>query len=334
MTQQPSPKASKRQIRRHLAKGAARRARRFGRDESGVMIAYSIFFLLIMLIVGGIGVDFMHYEMSRTRLQNTLDRAVLAAADMQQTQDPVAVVEDYLAKAGVDAQLTGTPVVNTGLNYRDVAASATLTVPTQFIHMLGFNSLTAPGAAKAEEKIEAIEIALVLDVSGSMNSNNRLINLKPAAREFIDAVMDLTEEGDVSVSLIPYNTQVSAGPDLLKHYSYEIGGTNTITTLPSELGPVLAAGLQSHLLTPGITQHDYSHCVNFDAASFGSTTIPTNVTLEQTMHFDMFSYAESTTWPPVADTMPTPLCNTSANADIMVMSTDDIALKNRIDDLV
>lgn len=296
MTQKSSPKSFEIAVRHRLADRAARRARRFGHDESGVMIAYSIFFLLIMLIVGGIGVDFMHYEMSRTKLQNTLDRAVLAAADLQQTQDPVTVVEDYLAKAGVDATLTSTPVVNTGLNYRDVTASATLTVPTQFIHMLGFNSLTAPGTSKAEEKIEGIEVVMVLDISGSMNHNNRLVNLKPAAREFIDTVMNMTGPGDVTISIVPYNTQVNAGAKLLSHYTVS-------------------------------NEHSYSNCVDFDATDFDSSALSPAQALRRTSHFDVFTYSEG---PDQTDTLSIPVCPTWNGTEATVMSTDATLLKNRV----
>ena len=329
-----------------------RRARGFGsafrRDESGVMIAYSLFFFLIMLIVGGIGVDFMHYEMSRTRLQNTLDRAVLAAADLQQELDPASVVEDYLSKAGIDATLTGTPTVNAGLNYRDVAANATLDVPTQFIHMLGFDKLVAPAGAKAEERIEGVEISLVLDISNSMNSNNRLVNLKPAAREFIDAVMALAEHGDVSVSLIPYNTQVNAGKELLSHYAVTMEG-------PSDFGGISFDPFTG-ILTGGAQPHDYSHCVNFQDADFNSPALSTTDPLEQTMHFDYFTYYDPTdptdwnraaqNWPPQADEqsrpsfpptgweMPIPVCPTWDGTAITPWSVNDTELKNRIDGLV
>ncbi|WP_205123523.1 Tad domain-containing protein [Marimonas lutisalis] len=277
---------------------ARTRVRRFARDESGVMIAFSIFFFLIILLIAGIGVDLMRYEMQRTRLQATLDRAVLAAADMQQELDPVSVVQDYMSTAGFDDVTLSDPNVADGLNYRMVDATATMPMQTQFMHMMGVDTLITPAVAGAEEKIEGIEIALVLDISGSMNWNDRLINLKPAAREFIDTVTSLTEAGDVSVSIIPYNTQVNAGAALLGEYNVS-------------------------------DDHDMSYCLNFEAADFNTTAMPTNHTYEQTAHFDMFSYATGS-WPPQASDMPTPVCNTQTGSEITVMETDATTLKNKI----
>ena len=83
-----------------LQKGADR-LRAFRRDDSGVMAYPTIAFFLAMLAVGGIGVDLMRMERDRTVLQYTLDRAVLAAADLDPTQTPAVVVPDYLNTAGL-----------------------------------------------------------------------------------------------------------------------------------------------------------------------------------------------------------------------------------------
>ncbi len=281
--------------------GFRQRLRGFGRDESGVMIAFSIFFFLIILMVAGIGVDLMRFEMTRTRLQATLDRAVLAAADMQQPRDPAEVVEDYLTTVGLRDVTLNTPDVSSGVNFRMVNASASMPMRTQFMHMLGVSQLTAPALSGAEERIDGIEIALVLDISNSMNWNNRLINLRPAARDFIDTVMALAEPGHVAVSIIPYNTQVNAGAALLQHYNVS-------------------------------TEHNYSHCVDFEFGDFSSAALSPAAPLQRTGHFDYFTYA-SGTWPPEADAMPMPVCPTRAGSDITVFETDPAAARDKIDAL-
>lgn len=81
-------------LSRRLRRLALRQLRRFARDEGGVMVVFSLFIMIMILMVGGIGVDTMRFEMERTRLQNTIDRAVLAAADLDQTLDAKTVVRD------------------------------------------------------------------------------------------------------------------------------------------------------------------------------------------------------------------------------------------------
>jgi hypothetical protein len=68
--------------------------RTFAAGESGSLTIFSLFVVLCMLMVGGLAVDFMRQESARAKLQSTLDRAILAAADMDQQLDPTAVVQD------------------------------------------------------------------------------------------------------------------------------------------------------------------------------------------------------------------------------------------------
>ncbi|WP_317624859.1 TadE/TadG family type IV pilus assembly protein [Rhodalgimonas zhirmunskyi] len=275
--------------------------RRFARDESGVMIAFSIFYFLIILLMVGVGVDLMRFEMERTKLQNTLDRAVLAAADLQQTQDPTDVVQDYFDKAHLNATLAS-PVVVDQLNRRTVTAQAESSIVTQFMHMVGINTLTAPALSQAEESIDGIEIVMVLDVSGSMGSNSRLVNLKPAAREFVDTVLDLAPAGEVTISIVPYNTQVNAGASLLARL------------------PVTA-------------EHSYSNCVVFDAADFDDPAFSSSGgNVQRAAHFDV-DYTDGFNLPVDGSELRSPVCPRGSNSEILVMSDNQTALDAKINGL-
>ncbi len=184
---------------------------RFGRDERGGMAIWSIYMFLMMLMVAGIGVDFMLNEMKRTRLQATLDRAVLAAADLDQTLSPKGVVQSYFDKSGMGDFLAETAVTD-GLNFRSVSADASSQTRTLFIDMLGIDYLSAPAVGTAEEEIPNIEISLILDISGSMRYNNRMNNLKPAAEEFISTVLRGNAADTTSVNVVPYAGQTNPGP--------------------------------------------------------------------------------------------------------------------------
>lgn len=196
-------------LNRHMI----RFARRFCREEDGVMLVFSIMLLMMILLIGGIGVDLMRHEMVRTRLQATLDRAVLAAADLDQPLDPQAVVEDYFDKSKMGDYLASVTVTE-GLNFRNVAATAEADMKTTLIHMAGIKTLTAPAAGAAEERISNVEATLVLDISGSMADNTKMANMQTAARRFIDAVMRGDNNDEVSMTIVPYSEHVNIGPDL------------------------------------------------------------------------------------------------------------------------
>lgn len=191
---------------------------RFRREEDGAIVIFSVFLFMIILFVGALGVDLMRFEMERAKLQGTLDRAVLAAADIDQNLDPSFVVNEYFTKSGFPDSLTGV-TVSEGLGYRSVSATARKQVSTHLLHMLGVETLSAPAAGAAEERVDNVEISLVLDISGSMANNNRMTNLRSAGRDFIDAIFENAAEEKVSVSIVPYNGQVNVGPDLIDKYN-------------------------------------------------------------------------------------------------------------------
>ncbi|MEO1733991.1 MAG: Tad domain-containing protein, partial [Pseudomonadota bacterium] len=104
----------------------------FSDNESGTLTIFAVYIFILMLMIGGMGVDLMRIERDRALLQSTLDRAVLAAADLDQELDPEAVVNDYFDKAGLSDYLTNVDPQE-GLNYRIVSAEAISTIDTQFM---------------------------------------------------------------------------------------------------------------------------------------------------------------------------------------------------------
>lgn len=182
----------------------------FRSREDGNVTIFSVFMLMLILIITGASVDIMRFEATRAKMQSTMDRAVLAAADLEQQQPPVAVVNDYMTKAGL-AQGLSDVAVNEGLNFRNVRAEGSAALDTFFLHMSGFDELVAPALSEAEEVISEVEISLVLDISGSMRFGDRIGKLKPAAETFVDTVL-LRDDSMTSVTVVPYAGQTNPGP--------------------------------------------------------------------------------------------------------------------------
>ncbi len=176
------------------------------------MIIFALMFMILMLMMGGLAVDLMRFEHTRTRLQNTLDRATLAAASLDQDLEPTSVVEDYMRKAGLADQLKSVEVT-TAMNERIVHSTGVADTHPTFLHMMGIDRMDAAGNSEAEQAISNLEIVLVLDVSGSM-TGQKIANLKVAADEFVDTVMANDPHHRVSIAIVPYNAQVNIGPDL------------------------------------------------------------------------------------------------------------------------
>ncbi len=283
-----------------LAAILGRRLRVFGQDESGNLIIFGVYIWVLIFMVAGIGIDLMRVERDRTALQYTLDRAVLAAADLDQTLNPKTVVEDYFDKAGMSDYLASV-TVQQGLGYRIVSATAETEIKTQFMHMNGVDTLKAPAAGTAEESIGGVEVSLVLDVSGSMGSNRRLTNLKIAAKNFVDEMTQNSEDGKLSISVVPYATQVSVPDGIF-----------------NRLNPT--------------QEHNYSNCINFPSAEFSKTDISTTYNYERTMHFDVWDDFDGRDDDPKR-LVRSPVCEDSNAREILPLQKDATKLKNYIDGL-
>ena len=130
----------------------------------------------------------------------------MCSSDLERSAEQV--VRSYVEAAlgdhrglldGLSLQVTAT----TGLNSRQVEATAAVPVPTTLLGIAGINTLTVRREARAIEQVRDIEISLVLDISGSMNGS-KIAALRDAAEEFIDVVL-ASNGGRTSVSVIPYN---------------------------------------------------------------------------------------------------------------------------------
>ncbi|MBU2982905.1 hypothetical protein KO498_13890 [Lentibacter algarum] len=298
--------------RASLRKAVQQHIRAFYNEEDGVIVAFSVWFMLLILFVGALGVDVMRLETQRSRLQASLDQAVLAAADLDQTRPPADVVASYFERFDVDAELVST-VVDEGLNYRNVKARAEQVVPTHIMHMLGVRELVAPAVSEAEERVEGVEISMILDVSGSMDGN-RINRLKPAAIDFVDTVLALSDDDDVSISIVPYATQVGAGQTLMSQF-------------------------RNH------GDNEFSYCLNFESDDFDVTTMQPlssgSHSYERTMHFDPWYEAEDPqgldqqlTWgrqQPRNHTLP--VCPQYEHSQILPFTNDTTDLYARINGL-
>ncbi len=310
---------------RHVARGGAKTAcprwlRRFYRDESGVLVGFSIFLFLIILLVGGIGIDIMRSEMNRTRMQHTLDRAVLAAADMGQTLDPKTVVRDYFAKSNLGEALTYLDE-DTGLNYRVVTARAKRDTKTNFMKLAGIDTLRATAAGRAEERIGGVEISLVLDVSGSMNSNSRLSNLKTAAKDFIDTMDANTEDGKLSISVVPYAAQVAVPGNVFETLNASLNGN---VDVDSDIDPnVTQAQIAAN-------RHNYSHCLHFDADDFTTTALTPSERWTQAVHFSPWSDYDGRR---NDNLVSQPICRNDSRSETLVLEKNTTTLKGYIDGL-
>ncbi|WP_186009190.1 pilus assembly protein TadG-related protein [Tropicibacter naphthalenivorans] len=184
------------------------------------MTIFSIFMIVLILTITGASVDIMRFEATRAKMQSSMDRAVLAAADLDQLQKPDVVVKDYMDKAGLGDAIASVNI-KSGLASRTVEATGTASMKTLFLKMAGVDTMTAPAVSIAEEKISNVEVSLILDISGSMTRNGRMDKLKPAAQDFVNKVMTDESNGVTTLNLVPFAGQVNPGDILFDYFRGE-----------------------------------------------------------------------------------------------------------------
>ncbi|RGP36587.1 TadE/TadG family type IV pilus assembly protein [Pseudotabrizicola alkalilacus] len=236
-------------------------ALRFARDEDGHIVVFTAIMATLMLMLAGVGIDIINFETVRTKQQQTLDRATLAAASLTQELDAESVVRDYFAKADMADHLRLVQFQRT-FNASTVRAEAEIELTPIFMNLYDLSDstkLVARGASQAEQRINNIEIMLVLDVSGSM-AGTKLTNLKSAASEFIDTVMSQDIENRVSIGIVPYNGQVN-----LPQY------------------------LQSMFNAEDDHEVDFVNCFDLPATTYNSLTLSRTTPMPVTAHADTYS---------------------------------------------
>lgn len=314
---------------------AGERSISFLDGERGSLTIFSLFLFVILLMISGMAVDMVRQERARVAMQNTLDTAVLAASGVSQGMTPEQVVADYVTKAGFDATLvqisTTQNMTGQTVTSRSVTASSPVRTDTMFMDMMGVSSLTSHANTAAEEGNQKIEIALVLDVSGSMNwdsadaSVTKIEALKVAAKEFVDAMFEANEVDNISISIIPYNHQVYVPASIMSRLNVN-GGTRTV----SPVAPYPGA------LTQYETANADAPCVVFDTADFQTRALTATGSVNRSGSFlvDQFYWARNGV---VQQAFEPPYewakwCN-NVYPKILPYSNDESDLKNYIDAL-
>ena len=220
-------KPAKRPIFAHLVRKTAA----YRSDEGGSMAVFMVFVFIVMLLFGGIAVDVMRFEMRRVALQETLDRATLAAANviLPPSQTPQSVVTEWFNKAGLGNELTVdyfAPTVGgvATASSREAWARAKVRSYNHFMGMLNEPYFEGDTVSVAQQGVSKIEVMMVLDITGSMNqtsgSTTKIAALRTAAANFVtilkyskDTSGNYTINKDpnnlVSIGMVPYASNVN-----------------------------------------------------------------------------------------------------------------------------
>jgi Flp pilus assembly protein TadG len=180
--------------------------------DGGVMVTMA---LAALGIIGatGLAVDIGRSQMVQAKLQNAVDAAGLAAGATVNTTDLTAVATKYINlnfSQGTLGATRGTVVTTLSTDKQIVTVSTSATLPTTIMKIFGRNTVTVSASTEVTRANVGMEVALVLDITGSMWTNNNHLKQRAAAAAMMDVLYGTRDVvPNLWVSVIPYVTSVN-----------------------------------------------------------------------------------------------------------------------------
>jgi Flp pilus assembly protein TadG len=195
--------------------------KRFRRSEDGTIAIIFALSASVLVMMAGLAIDVGRFVHASAKMTSALDAAALSAAKSMREgglsdEDVREVAERYFALnfggSGVNYTVTG----DLGVSVNRVTNAIELTiqgqVPTIFARIAGIDQFTVPHTSTAVYESSDIELALQLDVTGSM-AGSKLDDLKSAVKELLKIMMpDEGTTNRVRIGLAPFSAGVNAGP--------------------------------------------------------------------------------------------------------------------------
>ncbi len=211
----------------------ARGLRGFAREQRGVVALTTAIAALVLLPVCALAIDLGYAYVIRARLQTAVDAAAVAAGSS--LDDPTAArnlavqfFNKNVANSDVTAVLRASDVVfgtwdterrafrPGGATADAVRVTARLRkadgseVDTFFARSFGVNWLDLSTQAVATNAQRGAEVALVLDVSNSMNDGGKIATLREAATDLVNILYGAAEtQPNLWVGMAPFNSRVN-----------------------------------------------------------------------------------------------------------------------------
>ncbi|MCL6609200.1 MAG: pilus assembly protein, partial [Geminicoccaceae bacterium] len=143
------------------------------RDRRGAVAATVALVLVPLVIAVGLAVDLGRALAARTSLRTALDAAALAAAQESSPPAAVAAVERFLRANYEESRWGALSTFAVRQGELTLAVDARAAVPTTLLRILGVDEIEVGAEAEVTVGGANLEVALVLDVTGSMAQGTR-----------------------------------------------------------------------------------------------------------------------------------------------------------------
>lgn len=199
-------------------------------DRRGGISSMSALLILPLIVGVAIAIDYTRVMSVRSHLQGAADAAALAA----RTSGTGA---ENSAKAAAEAFAKANSTNMTGVALKSVQATPTgegfkveltATVPTPFSAVVGFPSIDLVVQSESVHGSADLEVALVLDVTGSME--NAMPDLKQGAKDLVEALFGASGTSNkLKMAVVPYAGAVNIGNGAMQMAWMDVNGQSDLS---------------------------------------------------------------------------------------------------------
>jgi Flp pilus assembly protein TadG len=201
-----------------ILRGLQRVLRDFRSDRSGnVAITFAIAIVPIIIAIGA-AVDYSRGNSVRSSMQAALDAAALSLSkeangltSAQLNAKALAYFQANFNRAEAQSVVVTPTFTDLGNGKYKLNLSGKAVLPTSFLSSV-VTQLDIGTESQVIWGYKKLELALALDNTGSMSSNNKMTNLKTAAKNLINTLKAASKkDGDIKIAIIPFDTTVNLG---------------------------------------------------------------------------------------------------------------------------
>ena len=187
-------------------------------ERGNITLTFALATIPMIAFVGA-AVDYSRGNSARTAMQSAVDATALILAKEAQKLNTEglnskadAIFKAQFHRPDVTNLLVTATFLDSGTGNYKLTLGATGVVPTTFSRVIGREQMNLSASNEVVWGVKQLEIALALDVTGSMASSNKMTELKKAAKSLLTTLKGVAKkDGDVRVSIVPFAVVVNAG---------------------------------------------------------------------------------------------------------------------------
>ena len=287
--------------------------RRFKSDERGAFIVIFGVLAIVLIATSGAVVDYTAIEQARTRAQVALDTAALGlqptiydsgvTTATLKTSSESLLVQQLNTSGGngwaICDSMAVPPCVRVDTVTTDTIEGtlhleASINMPTAFVSLIGFPSIEASLVAEATRKKLNLEVAMVLDNSGSMASYSRMSNLKTAANNAVEILFSgAATQPNVFVGIVPFTEFVNVGTSNSTATWMDQSGNSGISNDNFDNddydGNTYTGAVDRLSLFSDLTNVSWKGCVEARVSPYDTDDTPSNIASPDTLFTPAFA---------------------------------------------